>query len=267
MAGTTTINVKVTDSVSGTTSKQLSVTINPPGVGPVTITSLSPLASGTVGTAYTVPLTSSGGTPPLAWSVVSGTLPVGLTLNPSTGQISGTPTIAGTSTFTIQVQDSETPPQSDQKPFSLTVNSFSSDGSGGTLSVANAPAIVGGTFVADGRFTGVSVIGNIAVIVWAEAFSGVASGEIVNVAFDPTTGQISSINFVRTSTQGVENFECSTFAQDSVLPQNCQGATINRAAGTFTLANVGLPFHFENSNLITVNSTLTLNGTLTFTPF
>ena len=114
-AGTATIIVRVIDSASGAATKQLSLTISPAGVVPVTITSLSPLPEGTAGSVYSTTLVASGGTPPLSWGVFSGALPVGLTLNPSTGEISGTPTTVATSTFTIRVQDSATPQQSDQK--------------------------------------------------------------------------------------------------------------------------------------------------------
>jgi hypothetical protein len=41
----------------------------------------------------------------LVYSVTSGALPTGLTLNTSTGIISGTPTVAGSYAFTIQVED------------------------------------------------------------------------------------------------------------------------------------------------------------------
>jgi hypothetical protein len=46
---------------------------------------------------------------PYTWTITSGTLPAGLTLNSGTGVISGTPTATGTSDFTITVADSESP--------------------------------------------------------------------------------------------------------------------------------------------------------------
>jgi len=64
------------------------------------------LPGGTVGSAYSQTLGASGGTPPYTWSVTSGSLPAGLSLAAASGQISGTPTTAGTASFTIQVKDS-----------------------------------------------------------------------------------------------------------------------------------------------------------------
>jgi uncharacterized repeat protein (TIGR03803 family) len=65
------------------------------------------LAAGTVGTAYSQTLEATGGDTPYTWSISVGTLPAGLTLAASTGVISGTPTTAGTSDFTVKVTDSD----------------------------------------------------------------------------------------------------------------------------------------------------------------
>ena len=64
------------------------------------------IESGIVGVAYSVTVSGVNGTSPYTFSQTGGTLPIGLTLNGSTGVISGTPTTAGTYTFTIQVTDS-----------------------------------------------------------------------------------------------------------------------------------------------------------------
>ncbi|HEX8679077.1 MAG TPA: LamG-like jellyroll fold domain-containing protein, partial [Chthoniobacterales bacterium] len=73
---------------------------------------LSPttLPAGTVGTAYTQTVTASGGSGTYTYSVSSGALPPGLTLNASTGAISGTPTTTNASpySFTITATDAST---------------------------------------------------------------------------------------------------------------------------------------------------------------
>ncbi len=74
-------------------------------VGPaLSITTTSPLPGGTVNASYSASLAASGGTQPYSWSV-SGGLPAGLTLNASSGTITGVPTVSGTFNFTVTVTD------------------------------------------------------------------------------------------------------------------------------------------------------------------
>ena len=102
LPGSASFTVQATDSTGVTGQAALSITVNP-SLGPVTITTTS-LPDATVGTAYSQTLGASGGTPPYTWAV-TGTLPTGLTLNASTGVISGTPTAVATSSFTVNVTD------------------------------------------------------------------------------------------------------------------------------------------------------------------
>jgi len=97
--GTSTISA----TLSGITGSTL-LTVQAP---PLAITTAS-LPGGTMGVAYSVaPLAASGGTPPYtSWSITTGALPAGMSLNSSTGAISGTPSVDGTFSFTVQVNDS-----------------------------------------------------------------------------------------------------------------------------------------------------------------
>lgn len=61
---------------------------------------------GIVGVPYTTTFTVAGGTAPYTWTLVSGSFPGGLTLDPATGILSGTPTAHGVFPFTLQVTDS-----------------------------------------------------------------------------------------------------------------------------------------------------------------
>jgi hypothetical protein len=96
------------------------------------------LPSAMIAQLYSVQLGSDGGLPPLTWSVESGSLPAGLSLN-SSGTLSGTPTAAGTSRFTVKLSDSSTNPLVATATYELTVKPV-------PLSLATtsfAPATVG----------------------------------------------------------------------------------------------------------------------------
>ena len=82
----------------------------------VTITT-DTLPDGKVGEAYSQILTATG-TTPITWSISGGALPDGLSLNKDTGKISGTPTAAGSSTFTVKATNSA---GSDTKELSITI--------------------------------------------------------------------------------------------------------------------------------------------------
>lgn len=66
----------------------------------------SSLPAASVGVPYSAAIGASGGVQPYTFSITAGSPPPGLTLNSSTGLLSGTPTQAGTSNFSVQVQDS-----------------------------------------------------------------------------------------------------------------------------------------------------------------
>jgi hypothetical protein len=87
---------------------------------PLTITTSS-LPAATVGQPYTQTLQADGGTHPYAWSIVGGSLPAGLTLDASTGTISGTPTSPGNVKFTVGVTDASAPSQSATRALRLQV--------------------------------------------------------------------------------------------------------------------------------------------------
>ena len=107
--GASTFSVAVTDhgTLVQNTSKLLSITT----LARLAITT-SVLSSAVTGSAYAATLQETGGVPPYTWSISSGSLPSGLTLNPASGAITGTPTGNGTSTFITTVTDQGNPTQS-----------------------------------------------------------------------------------------------------------------------------------------------------------
>ena len=105
-------------------------TVPPPAIA---TTALPP---GVVGSPYHGQVKATGGDGNYAWMLATGALPSGLTLNPSTGVISGTPTATGTSSFRVTVSDADLVPAgwkaTAELSIAITARSSSSGGGGGT---------------------------------------------------------------------------------------------------------------------------------------
>ena len=100
-----------------------------------------------MGEAYSHTLTAIGAAP-IKWSISGGALPDGLTLNETTGKISGTPTAAGTASFTVKVENSA---GSDTKELSIAIAKAAptehtvtvTSGGNGTASASPSKAVAG----------------------------------------------------------------------------------------------------------------------------
>ena len=122
-AGSYAFTAQVTDAQSppDTASRALSITVSaPPAPPPLNITTAS-LPDARRNKSYSRTLQATGGVAPYTWSLASGALPPGLSLNASTGAISGTPTTRGAWSFTVRVQDTQSPPASDTQALSISV--------------------------------------------------------------------------------------------------------------------------------------------------
>ncbi len=109
---------------------------------PLTVTTTS-LPDAGYGQPYSQTLASSG-TGPDTWAVTGGSLPAGLTLNPATGTISGTPTAASPATFTVSATDTGNPPQTATQQFTLAVDTapLTITASGGSMTYGGAPPTI-----------------------------------------------------------------------------------------------------------------------------
>jgi len=98
------------------------LTLTPPAstFQPPLAVSTTALSDGTVGSAYSQSLSASGGTGPYTWTVSAGALPAGLNLS-TAGVISGPPTTAGSSSFTVTVTDAAAPAATATKALSIKI--------------------------------------------------------------------------------------------------------------------------------------------------
>ena len=180
------------------------VTIGSPAAPTITTLVLGP---GTEGTPFTQTVTEVGGTGPFDWTITDGGLPPGLTIDGATGTISGTPTLNGTFTVTIEVTDandktsSETyqfvvasPPEivTSSLPDAIQDNGYSSEliGTGGvgpyvwTLTGATPVTIAGGQLTGGGLPVGISL----------STSTGLLSGVATVTGSYPITVELTDVN-------------------------------------------------------------------------
>jgi len=119
LAATTTATITATSVSSASVTATETITVN--AVLAITTTLLP---SGTQGVPYSAFVNAEGATGTFTWAVTSGSLPAGLTFlttsTTSSAEISGTPTVLGTSKFTVQVTDAVG--ASVSQPLSITIN-------------------------------------------------------------------------------------------------------------------------------------------------
>jgi hypothetical protein len=119
VVGSSTASLRATNA-AGIGQATLTVTVNVPAL--VFLTTALP--NGRIGSTYSATLSASGGTTPYTWTLTSGTLPAGLSLNASSGAITGTPTQAVTNAGpTFEVSDSSSPVRTQTASLAMTVGS------------------------------------------------------------------------------------------------------------------------------------------------
>jgi hypothetical protein len=130
--------VTATSAADSTRQANAALTITPVNTIPPPAISTTSLPQGQQGTAYGATFAVSGGTQPYTWNLVSGSLPASVSLN-SAGQISGVPSAAGTSSFTVSVTDANA--LSAQGNFAIVVTSSGGGTSGNFDGPAELPRV------------------------------------------------------------------------------------------------------------------------------
>jgi hypothetical protein len=123
--------ITATDSLGATTTQAADITVTAPAGGIPTITTTSPLTTGTINVVYAgVAFAATGGTPTYTWALApgSGALPAGMTLD-AAGNLAGTPTASGTFNLVVRVTDSAS--VFADGAFTLVINAAPTGGGGG----------------------------------------------------------------------------------------------------------------------------------------
>ena len=165
-----TATVTVTSVATPSSTASLTFTLNP-----ALVISTTTLPSGVAGTAYSASIAASGGAGTLHWTVATGALPTGIALSPTTGALTGTPTTAGTFTFSVSVTDTATNPNVVTQSYTIVINPTPP-----TVTTASLPNAVSGTaYTAGGATTGVQLTyvgGSGATPVWAISTGSLPAG-------------------------------------------------------------------------------------------
>jgi hypothetical protein len=186
-AATSTFTVKATDVNGASDTQVLTLTVN---AAPVILTT-SPLPAATqTQTTYSQTLAVSGGTANLNWTVTTGILPAGLTLNSGTGVISGTVSGSAVSeTFTVTVTDANG--VSTSKSLAMTVNTVP------TITTSNASTIAATRNTNYNPLVTFAASGGTGAYTWS-----ISSGSIGTYTLSSTTGAVSG----RENTSGTLTF-------------------------------------------------------------
>jgi len=174
-AGATSGNVVVT--VSGVASAGVNFNV---GTSALAI-SASALPRGAINGSYSASLIASGGTAPYSWSIMQGALPSGLSLNASTGAITGTPTgSASLASFTVQVTDANASSATRQ------------------LSLRTVPILIATTSLPNGSpnvaySASLQALGGVTPYTWSVAQGSLPAGLSLNSATGAVSGTPSAV--------------------------------------------------------------------------
>ena len=277
-AGTSTFTVTLTDGGIPAQTKSATVSLT---IASQTLTiSTSSLPAGTIGSSYSNSLQATGGTTPYTWSITSGSLPAGLSIA-ANGTISGTPTAAGTSTFTAKVADAGSPAQTKSASLSLTVASNSLAITSSSLGAGTVGSNYSATLQATGGtspYKWTVTTGSLPAGLTLAASTGVISGKPTtsgNFSFGVTAKDSSTT--VQSATATIALTVAAAATPLTISSTSVSGGTTNvsyssglGASGgttpyTWSITSGSLPAGLSIAANGTISGTPTAVGTSTFT--
>ena len=258
-AATSNFTITATDGLGATGARAYSVTINAAiTVNPAT------LPNGTVGTAYSQTVSATGGTGSYTFSVSVGSMPAGLSLNAATGAITGTPTTAATSNFTITAADGL---GAGARAYSVTMNA----------GVAVNPATLPNGAVGVAYSQTVTATGGNGSYAFSVSAGSLPAGLSLNAATGAITGTpttAATSNFTITATDGLgatgaRAYSVTINAAITVNPATLPGGTLGTAYSQTVSATGGTGSYTFSVSAGSLPAGLSLNaatGAITGTP-
>ena len=259
-AATCNFTITATDGLGATGSRAYSTTINAAvAVSPAT------LPNGTVGAAYSQNVSATGGNGSYTFSVSIGTLPAGLSLNAGSGLISGTPTVAATSNFTITATDGLGATGS--RAYAVTINA----------GVAVNPATLPNGTVGVAYNQTVTAVGGNGSYTFSVTAGSLPAGLSLNAATGAITGTPTTAapsNFTITATDGLgatgaRAYSVTTNAAIIVNPATLPNGTVGTAYSQTVSATGGTGSYTFSVSAGSLPAGLSLNaatGAITGTP-
>ena len=231
-----------------------------------TITTES-LPNGTVNKEYNQTLAATG-SDTITWSIESGgTLPTGLSLNGSTGAITGTPTAAGTYNFTVKAESSY---GSDSKELSITISAATSVSvTGVTLNKTSTELTVGQSETLTAAVEPSNATNkNVTWSSSAESVATVEDGKVTAVGAGEATITVTTEDGNKTATCAVTVAAATVPVTGVTLSQTQESLYSNRTPNTLTLTATVAPDNATNKAVTwsTSNSTVATvdaNGLIT----
>lgn len=227
--GTFPLTVSVTGADGKSASKALTLKV----LAPALVIDTATLADGMEGVLYEQALAATGGEGTHSWSVTSGTLPAGVTLDATTGKLSGRPTAQGDHAFTVKVAD--TTGHSATKAVTLKIHP-----PGMVVTAPTFPTVLQG----DAFSATLTALGGTAPYTWAVTTGALPTGLTLDPATGTITGTVSAggdTTFTVTVTdaanaQTTKELTISVTPEPSGTPQEIAGIDCWSATGCLAVA-------------------------------
>ncbi|MDQ3010663.1 MAG: Ig domain-containing protein, partial [Acidobacteriota bacterium] len=224
VSGSFPITVKAAQSNGCFGEKQFLLLVN---CQPINITPAT-LNPGVLGTNYNQPLTQTGGSGSIAWTISAGAMPSGITLNSTSGLLSGMPASAGTFNFTVRA--AETNNCFGEKAYTLVIN---------CQSLSITPATLNSAMIVTNYSQQLSLTGGSGSIDWTIVAGALPSG----ITLHPTSGLLSGLPNVSGTFNFTVKAAISTtgcFAQQAyTLVITCPAITVDPP--TISSGSLGVP--------------------------